>query len=296
MVCRSRRGLWRSVATGCCLVSAIALTACAGGSGNMTLRSGAGGSVTFRVLQMNLCDSGIASCYTGRSVAAAAALIRARRPSIVTLNEVCRDDVSVLERILSDAEPASVVTRAFQATPEPRTDDPVRCRDGQQYGIGLLAGVRPPDRGFTTAGGHYPAQDPADTEKRVWLCVHAITHFFACTTHLASTSSAVAISQCRYLMGTAIPAVRTRNRSDPLILGADLNLSDGRSPNAQSCMPPGFMRADDGGRQDVVVSASLTVTSSRSINMHGTTDHPGLLADLATDRRGARPESNSAGR
>ena len=53
-------------------------------------------------------------------------------------------------------------------------------------------------------------------------------------------------------------------------------------------MPPGFVRADDGGRQDVVVSASLNVTSGRSINMHGTTDHPGLVADLATDRRYGR--------
>jgi hypothetical protein len=53
-------------------------------------------------------------------------------------------------------------------------------------------------------------------------------------------------------------------------------------------MPLGFVRADDGGRQDVVVSASLSVTSSRSINMHGTTDHPGLLADVATDRHARR--------
>jgi endonuclease/exonuclease/phosphatase family metal-dependent hydrolase len=240
--------------------------------------------MTLRVLQMNLCDSGIAGCYTGRSVSEAAAVIRAQRPDIVTLNEVCRDDVSVLERTLSDAEPGNVVTRAFQATPEPRSDNPVRCRNGQQYGIGLLAGVRAPDRGFTTFGGHYPAQDPADTEKRVWLCVHAIAHFYACTTHLSNTSPTVAISQCRYLMGTAIPAVRKQNQPDPVILGADLNLTDGKSPKAQSCMPPGFVRADDGDRQDVVASASLRVISTRLIDLHGTTDHPGLVADLAPDR------------
>lgn len=284
---RARRGLWRSVAGGC-FVSAIAAVACAGPSSDTTLRSGGDGSMTFRVLQMNLCDSGIAGCYTGRSVAEAAAVIRAQRPDIVTLNEVCRDDVSALEQTLSNAEHGSVVTRAFQAALEQRTGDPVRCRNGQQYGIGLLAGVRPPYRGFTTSGGRYPAQDPADTEKRVWLCVHAIAHFYACTTHLSSTSPVVAISECRYLMNTAIPTVRTQKRPDPLILGADLNLSDGQSPNAQSCMPPGFERADDGGRQDIVASASLRVTSSTPINMHGTTDHPGLLADLATDRRHRR--------
>jgi endonuclease/exonuclease/phosphatase family metal-dependent hydrolase len=287
---RSRRGLWRSVAGGCSLVSAIALAACEGASSDMTPRSDSGASMTFRVLQMNLCDSGIAGCYTGRSVAEAAAVIRAQRPDIVTLNEVCRDDVSVLEHTLSNAEHGSVVTRAFQAALDQRTGDPVRCHNGQQYGIGLLAGVRPPHRGFVTLGGRYPAQDPADTEKRVWLCVHAIAHFYACTTHLSSTSPAVAISECRYLMDTAIPTVRTQNQQDPLILGADLNLTDDQSPNAQSCMPPGFVRVDDGSTQDVVVSASRRVTSNKSINMHGTTDHPGLLADLATDRRHGRTQ------
>ena len=281
---RSRRDLRRLVGGGWCLVTAIGLAACAGGSKDMTLGVGSAGSTTLQVLQMNLCDSGIAGCYTGRSVAQAAAVIRAQRPDIVTLNEVCRDDVSVLEHALSHTERGSVVTRAFQPALDLRTDDPVRCRNGQQYGIGLLVGVRPPYRGIATFGGRYLVQDPADTEKRVWLCVHAIAHYYACTTHLSSTSPAVAISQCRYLLDTAIPTVQTQNRPEPVILGADLNLPDHGSLNAQSCMPPGFVRADDGGRQDVVVSASLSVTSSRSINMHGTTDHPGLLADVATDR------------
>ena len=275
---RSRRELRRLLAGGCCLVSAIGLAACAAASSDMT----------FRVLQLNLCDSGIAGCYTGRSVAEAAAVIRAQRPEIVTLNEVCRDDVSVLEQTLSDAEHGSVVTRAFQPALEQRSDDPVRCRNGQQYGIGLIAGVRPPYRGFATFGGRYLAQDPADAERRVWVCVHAIAHFYACTTHLSSTSPAVAISQCRYLMGTAIPAVRKPNHPDPVILGADLNLTDGKSPKAQSCMPPGFVRADDGDRQDVVVSAPFKVISSRLIDLHGATDHPGLVADLAPDRRHGR--------
>lgn len=287
---RSRRRLWRSVAGGGCLVVVIAL-ACAGASSDVTLRSGAGGPPTVRVLQMNLCDSGIATCYTGRSVAEAAAVIRAERPEIVTLNEVCRDDVSALKQALADADHGRVVTGAFQGTLVQGTSDPVRCRNGQQYGIGLLAGIGPPYRGFTAVGGRYQAQDPPDIETRVWLCGHAIAHFYACTTHLSSTSSAVAISQCRYLMDTAIPTLRTPNRPDPLILGADLNLTASRSPTVQSCLPQGVVRTDDGSRQDVVVSASLRVTSSASINMHGTTDHPGLLADVATDNRPGRTRS-----
>jgi hypothetical protein len=284
---RSRHGLWRAVAAGCCLVLGIGLAACADASSDRRFRSGSGGSMTFRVLQMNLCDSGIAGCYTGRSVAEAATVIRAHRPDIVTLNEVCRDDVSELEQALSHAEHGSIVTSAFQAALQQRTGAPFRCNNGQQYGIGLLVGVRPPHRGFATFGGRYLAQDPADTEKRVWLCVHALAHFYACTTHLSSTSPAVAISQCRYLMDTVIPTLRTQNRPDPLIFGADLNLT---SPNAQSCMPPGVARADDRGRQYVVVSSSLKVTSSKSINMRGTTDHPGLLVDVGSDRRDGRAQ------
>src|SRR4051812_5360187 len=43
-----------------------------------------------RLLQLNLCNSGIAACYTGRSVAEAATVIRAEAPDLVTLNEICQ--------------------------------------------------------------------------------------------------------------------------------------------------------------------------------------------------------------
>ena len=239
---------------------------------------------TLRVLQANLCDSGIADCYTGRAVTEAAAIIRAEQPDIVTLNEICRGDVSVLARALSDSEHRGVVAAAFKAAVQPGSDDPVHCRNGQRYGIGLLARLTPPDRRYTTSSGRYRAQDSGDTEERVWLCLHADARFYACTTHLTNTSPSVALRQCRYLMDTALPALRTS--ADPLILGADLNLGAGGSSDTQACMPSGVVDTDDDGSQHIVVSAPLTITASRPIDMHGTTDHPGLLADLAGDRRG----------
>src|SRR3954471_5826586 len=51
---------------------------------------------TFVVLQMNLCNSGMAvgSCYSyGRAVDEAVGKIHRYRPELVTLQEVCRDDV-----------------------------------------------------------------------------------------------------------------------------------------------------------------------------------------------------------
>jgi endonuclease/exonuclease/phosphatase family metal-dependent hydrolase len=236
--------------------------------------------MSVRVLQLNLCDSGIAGCYTGRSVARAADVIRAERPDVVTLNEVCSEDVTVLDRALSESDDGDVAS-AFDAAVDRRTGQAVRCRNGQRYGIGLLVRLRPPFRGYTTEGATYSVQDTADPEERVWLCLHAIDRFYACTTHLASTSPTVALRQCRYLLGTAIPAVRVHGGSDPVVLGADLNLTTGALPGVRACLPAGFVRTDDGARQHVVASADFTVTASRAITMHGTTDHPALLVDLA---------------
>jgi hypothetical protein len=237
---------------------------------------------SLRVLQLNLCNSGIARCYTGRSVREAAEVIRAERPDIVTLNEVCRDDVSVLDSAMSDTNRGVVVASAFEAAVDRRTGGAFGCRNGQPYGVGLLARVRPPHHGYRTYGDMYPTQDTSDPEQRVWLCLDAIADFYACTTHLASTSTTVALAQCGYLLDTAIPTVRRQGGQDPIVLGGDLNLRSGGSPDAQSCPPPGYRRADDGATQHIVATTDLTVRSSRTISMHGTTDHPGLLVDLST--------------
>jgi hypothetical protein len=119
-----------------------------------------------------------------------------------------------------------------------------------------------------------------DPEERVWLCVHASTGFYACTTHTASTSTTIALAQCRYFLDSAVPAVRSKGGDDPVILGADLNLPAGRSPDPQSCLPDGYHRADDGSRQDIVTGPGVGVGSRSIIDMHGTTDHPGLFVEL----------------
>ncbi|MEO7262745.1 MAG: endonuclease/exonuclease/phosphatase family protein [Jatrophihabitantaceae bacterium] len=279
---RSSRRLWRPVAVACCLV--WTLTSLAGASAARRL-TGPAGDLTrpsLRTLQLNLCGSGIARCYTGRSVGVAADVIRAERPDIVTLNEVCRDDVSVLERAMPNTHRDGVVASAFEAVGDRRSDAAVRCRNGQPYGIGLLARVGSATSEHRTFTGVYPFQDANDTEDRVWLCLHAGAAFYACTTHLASTSAAVALRQCRYLLDTAIPAMRARGGQGRLVLGADLNLRSGGSSDVRSCLPPGYRHADDGARQHVVASAEFTVSSRTSITMRGTTDHPGLLVDLAS--------------
>jgi endonuclease/exonuclease/phosphatase family metal-dependent hydrolase len=281
MADRSGRKVWQCVAAGCCLVWAITSLAGATAESQTARPVEDTRRPSLRTLQLNLCNSGIAGCYTGRSVSAAVELIRTQRPDIVTLNEVCRDDVSVLERALSRPNRAEPVASAFKPALDRRAGGVVRCRNGQPYGVGLLARVRSSSHGYRSYGGVYPIQDAGDVERRIWLCVHSVGDFYACTTHLASTSAVIALAQCRYLLNTAIPGMRTEGGPDPMVLGADLNLSAGGLSDAKSCLPSGYVRADDGARQHVVGTPGFTVKSSRSISMHGTTDHPALLVDLA---------------
>lgn len=289
-----RCGRWKALAVACCLASSAGLLAgCTAGRAashpSSVSRLGSStrpGGTTLRVLQMNLCDSGIARCYTGgRSVSMAAALIHAERPEIVTLNEVCRADVSVLERAMSATYPGARVASAFKPATDRSTNGPYRCLNGQQFGDGVLALVPSSARGYRTDGGSYPIQDLTDPEERVWLCIAVAARFAACTTHLASTSTTIALAQCRYFLRSAVPRIRRRDGNDPVILGADLNLS---ADNSRSCLPVGFQRADDGARQDVVAGPGVMVRSRAVIDMHGTTDHPGLLVEVTLPRRAGR--------
>ncbi len=244
----------RVLATMACLaVVATMLTGSAGAA--------RGTGTPVRVLQMNLCGSGIAECYTGRSVTEAASVIRAQAPDVVTLNEICQSDVDSLRHAM-----AGTVVTAFRAAGDRRTGGPFRCRDGQPYGIGLLA------RGtaYGIDSGLYPEQDSGDPEERAWLCA-ALDGFTACTTHLANTSATVASGQCRYLLAR-VPR--------PAVLGGDLNL--GRQ-GARACVPAGFADVDDGGVQHVLGTPGATATFSAPIGMAGTTDHPALLATLTLD-------------
>jgi endonuclease/exonuclease/phosphatase family metal-dependent hydrolase len=241
-----------------------------------------GPGAPVRVLQLNLCNSGIADCHTGRSTGEAAAVIRAEAPDLVTLNEVCQDDVATLRRALADVVPGGAVESAFQAARDGRSGDAYRCRNGQQYGIGVVSRW-PSLPGSSAGGGIYPAQDRDDPEERAWLCldVAATPAVAVCTTHLAYTEREVAGAQCRYLFGTVIAGMRGRDGAAPLVLGGDLNLGSGDSPDLRSCLPAGSALVDDGGQQHVVATPEFVVDSSRTIDLRGTTDHPGLLVTLA---------------
>lgn len=282
MADRSYPRRWAAV-VGCLVVCLVGCTATVIGPDAAELLPGQPvPAAPVRVLQLNLCSSGIAVCYTGRSTAEAAAVIRAEKPDLVTLNEVCQDDVSTLQRALADVVPSGAAVSAFQAARDGRTGDAYRCRNGQEFGIGVVSRW-PPVPGSSVIGGIYPAQDREDPEERAWLCldVAATPAIAVCTTHLAYTKREVARAQCRYLFGTVTAQMRARDGAAPLVLGGDLNLGSGDSPDLTHCLPAGSVVVDDGGEQHVVATPEFVVDSFRTIDLRGTTDHPGLLVTLA---------------
>jgi endonuclease/exonuclease/phosphatase family protein len=263
------RALLRSVVVAVCLVgAALVFTGSAATRPQVTL------------LQLNLCASGRAGCFTGRSVPQAAVVLRDVAPDVVTLNEICASDLPPLADALADAHGGEVVS-AFEAAPDRPSGGPTRCVNGQEYGIGMLA--RAPAGGYSWFRGAYPVQDPNDPEERVWLCLAA--DLYACTTHLAGFNPAAALGQCRHLLGTTVPGLVTREGARPAVVAGDLNLRFGAAPDLRSCLPPGWSRVGDGGLQHVVSTGAVEVRQRAPVDLARTTDHQGVLVSLALTGR-----------
>jgi hypothetical protein len=221
----------------------------------------------FDVLQLNLCHSGVAGCFTGDDVMTkAVSVINNVAPELVTLNEMCREDLPWL------AAQTGALDHRF--TPALKADgSPVKCVNGDDYGNGLLSWFVPawPE----PATGVYAAQS-STTERRVWICM-GYEGFTGCTTHL-STAGATALAQCHDLVDG--PLV-TAAAAGPAVMAGDWNLKYNGDPDAQDCVPDsGFYRKGDGSVQHVLASDDFGFIETVVIDMDGTTDHPGLRVRL----------------
>jgi hypothetical protein len=232
------------------------------GSTGGASETGGAADVELRVLQLNLCHSGVAGCFTGDKVMSkAVAVIKDVAPGLVTLNEVCREDVPWLAGMTGAVD--------FRFTPALKADDtPVKCKNGDDYGNGLLSWFAPTWDAPVT--GVYSTQSSM-TERRVWICM-GYAGFVGCTTHL-STDGATALAQCKDIVGGPLA---TAAADGPAVMAGDWNLKFKGSPNAQDCVPGGFYRKGDGSVQHVIASDHLTFLETVVIGMDGTTDHPGL--------------------
>jgi endonuclease/exonuclease/phosphatase family metal-dependent hydrolase len=227
-------------------------------------------STTFVVLQMNLCNSGKAvhSCYSfGRAVDEAVERIDRYPPELVTLQEICRDDLygpagwGRLARAMADRYGSGHIAVDFVPAHNRYTGDPYRCVNGQQYGIALIHHYN----GRDSHQGWYTAQDGSD-EIRAWTCATVIRRrLTACTTHL-STDPAVALRQCRELMSIlTAPWVLPE-----VIVAGDLNL---RTRDATACTPARYDRRGDGQVQHVLFTRNVQWIRGVVEGMRWT-DHP----------------------
>ncbi|TDV55232.1 endonuclease/exonuclease/phosphatase family protein [Actinophytocola oryzae] len=234
-------------------------------SGFLVAAIPASAATTVKILQLNICHSGVAGCYTGAEpvMAKAVSVIGSTKPQVLSVNEACSGDVTRLQAAMG-------ASRAVFVAAQTRAGAAVTCTNGQQYGnilvvVSALAGTSP-----TT--GRYSAQDTSN-EMRVWACLPA-GGVSACTTHLSARTGSVALAQCKELLN------RAAAMTGPTVVSGDMNLRYQGSPNVQDCNPSGFYRKGDGDLQHVFASTSLTFVSGTKIDMSGTTDHPGWLVTV----------------
>jgi hypothetical protein len=234
---------------------------------------------TVRVLQMNLCNSGEAGCYTGgQAVDEATTLLRGpAKPDLVTLNEVCGRDVKVrLGGALAQLWPSDDIVYLF-APALNAAGTAYRCRNGDVFGNAIVARVPAGQVAvLDTRYGVYTAQ-ATDIEQRTFGCVHLTPRLGACVTHLESLSPDVAATQCATLMTGVVPALRREwGATTSVLTGGDLNLADA----VGSCTPAGFGAVGDGLVQHVFGSEGVRFQRVDRYPMHQT-DHDALLVTLA---------------
>lgn len=222
-------------------------------------------ATTIKVLQLNICHSGVAGCYTGAEpvLAKAVSVIASTKPQVVSVNEACAGDVARLRTAMGAAQAVFVAARR-------RDGAPVTCTNGQEYGNIIM--VSDGLAGGPPATGRFAAQDDGN-EMRVWACLPA-GGLSACTTHLSARSGTTALAQCRELLGRAV------GMPGPTVVSGDMNLRYQGRPDVQDCNPTGFYRKGDGALQHVFASTSLAFVSGTKISMSGTTDHPAWLVTV----------------
>jgi hypothetical protein len=266
--------------------TAATRTAATRGGAARTARAPMTTSGRFWELQLNLCNSGApgVSCYAGGlAVIEGGDLIYYLRPNVVTLNEICANDLpDYLLPSLGEAWPDDWVYYVFMPALRKDNGEPITCRNGQAFGNAVLGRIPAASyQGVSAWGGLYGSQD-AKNEERTFACAYAIGDHLACATHLSSDSEPVALAQCRALLFDAVPYVRSvEGVSGKTIVGGDFNLQydPGDPENAQNCVPSGHTRKGDGDVQHVVFSNDIAFVSTQTYGL-SYTDHDGFLVRM----------------
>jgi hypothetical protein len=239
---------------------------------------------SFVELQLNLCNSGFAKCYrNGDSIPEGAELIYQLGPNVVTVNEICSNDIATLQSYLGEAWPEDYTYSVFMPAIDKRTAGPYKCKNGNLYGSAVLGRVAASKwAGVDAYGGKYVSQDSGN-EQRIFACAGAKGDHFACTTHLTSSSEPLALAQCNALLKDAIPYLKGQSGSTAkTVVGGDLNLEydPDDAENVQKCVPSGWTRKGDSDVQHTMYTNDLKFESSRAYGLTNT-DHDGWLVKLS---------------
>jgi endonuclease/exonuclease/phosphatase family metal-dependent hydrolase len=219
---------------------------------------------TYRLLQMNLCLSGLAGCYAKVAYPAgvddAVARIRAAQPDAVTLSETCEGDVDrIARRTGYHARFSTVIYRG-------RRLSCVSPGGRGRFGDAVLT------RAAVTHTESHAFTAQAGLERRRWLCVGTRSGVDVCTAHLntrVGVELAANDGQCAEL------AALLARRGRAVIFGGDVN-------RRRPCAPAGdWIRTDASagqapGLQHVYGSGVLSAPSARVVPA-AHTDHDFLL-------------------
>jgi endonuclease/exonuclease/phosphatase family metal-dependent hydrolase len=222
----------------------------------------------YTVLQMNLCLSGTADCYSRTAYPAivqeAAEQVMAQDPQAVTLNEACRGDATdIARRAGYRMRFTAVLVRG----------EPLPCVAPVRRGVFGLAVLT---RARITTSHDQPFAGQVGPEKRRWLCVTTARAISVCTAHLGTRESAEAISandaECAELR-----AVLARyDGAGTTVFGGDVN-------RREPCAPDGMWTGGDTaaaqapGIQHIYGSLSLHGPVAR-VSAATYTDHDFFLA------------------
>jgi endonuclease/exonuclease/phosphatase family metal-dependent hydrolase len=195
-------------------------------------------------------------------------------PDLVTLQEVCRDDLYArdgwgkLARAMADLYGGEHISVTFTPFLNRYTSDAYRCVNGEQYGVAVIhhGSAREVHHGW------YESQDSTD-ELRAWACATVTRgRLTGCTTHL-STEPDVAVRQCRELMSIlaspwAMPQV---------VVAGDFNMTaeSSRPHNVQDCASGDYDRRSDSAVQQVFFTRNIQWIRGKYDAMRWT-DHPML--------------------
>jgi endonuclease/exonuclease/phosphatase family metal-dependent hydrolase len=221
---------------------------------------------TFRLMQMNLCSSGLAGCWRKAAYPAvvqeAEARITGAHPDAVTLNEACRSDVARI------AKSTGYHARFSRVLYRERRLRCVRPGGRGRFGDAVLAKAMI----GRTDGHEFKTQ--AGIERRRWLCVTTRRDIDVCTAHLNTRSAdEVAGNDAQCIELAALLAARAAERA--VVFGGDVN-------RRASCAADGAWTRTDGfaeqapALQHVYGSGALRSPSAQVVPATHT-DHDVLL-------------------